>query len=169
MYMSALVIYLLLFITLHIRGEQEMSTLHDKTHCVVCSAETRSDLQMQCNFRAKYWRAPQSRPSICKWHKQFVETVGVVWQTGYGDASSSPEDVERIPEFLRVVCRNTIFVCAAMNCIYHARQCARCYTQGWDYKLARIKPCRMSGPMIFRYFTHSPKTQWNDCTKIIDS
>ena len=75
-----------------------MSTLHDKTHCVVCSAETRSDLQMQCNFRAKYWRAPQSRPSICKWHKQFVETVGVVWQTGYGDASSSPEDVERIPE-----------------------------------------------------------------------
>ena len=78
MYLYALVFYLLLFITLYIRGKPEMSTPREKTRCVVCFTATRSDLQIHCNFRAKYRRALQSRLSICEWHNKFVETVAVV-------------------------------------------------------------------------------------------
>ena len=60
----------------------------------------------------------------------------------------------------RVVHRD-IFVGAAKNCIYHALQCARCYTQAGNCKLSRLKPCRTSG-----YVMHSPKTRWKECMKI---
>ena len=79
MYLYALIFNLLLFITLYIRGKPEMSTPHEKTQCVVPFNATRSDLQTQCDFRAKCRRALQSRPSICEWHIKFVETVAVVW------------------------------------------------------------------------------------------
>jgi hypothetical protein len=150
--MYALVFYLVLFITLYIRGNPETSTSHEKARCVLHSTENKSD-RIQCNFLAKYQRAPQSRPSMCEWHKKSVGTIGVVWQTGYERSSSSAEDVERIPQSFS---RNPQEYIGRRGDEPHIpRPTVRkvLYTG----KLTRLTPCRLSGPMIFRHVMQSPR------------
>ena len=58
--------------------------------------ETKSDLQIQRNFRTKYGRDPPSRPSIRAWYKKFMET-GTVFDKGRcGRRRTSEESIDRV-------------------------------------------------------------------------
>ena len=56
----------------------KMATPQEKTQCVSWFIETKLDVQTQRKYRTKYGRDPSSRPSICLWHKKFVETGSVL-------------------------------------------------------------------------------------------
>lgn len=42
-----------------------------------------SDMQTKGNYRTKYERDPPLHPSICSWHKKFME-MGSEWTDGRG-------------------------------------------------------------------------------------
>ncbi|MCQ7131119.1 DUF4817 domain-containing protein [Salmonella enterica] len=73
-----------------------MATPQEKAQCVSWLIETKSDTQVQRNFRTKYGREPPSRPTIRAWHKKFMETGSVLQQKGSGRPSTSAGDVERV-------------------------------------------------------------------------
>ena len=58
----------------------KMTTPQEEAQCVSWFIETKSNVQTQRNYRSKYGRDPPSRPSICLWHKKFMET-GTVFDT----------------------------------------------------------------------------------------
>ena len=58
--------------------------------------ETKSDVQIQRNYRSKYGRDPPSRPSIRLWHKKFMETRTVFDTRRSGRPRTSEEDIERV-------------------------------------------------------------------------
>ena len=62
-----------------------MTTPQEKEQCVFWFIETKSDVQTQRNYRSKYGRDPPSRPSICLWHKKFMEQGQYSIQGGVGD------------------------------------------------------------------------------------
>ena len=51
-----------------------MTTSQEKAQCVSWFIKTKSDIQAQRNFIAKYAKRAPARQSICNWHKQFVGT-----------------------------------------------------------------------------------------------
>ena len=51
-----------------------MTTPQEKVQCVSWLIKTKSDIQAQRNFIAKYVKGAPARQSICNWPKQFVET-----------------------------------------------------------------------------------------------
>uniref|UniRef100_A0A2L2YSL7 DUF4817 domain-containing protein n=1 Tax=Parasteatoda tepidariorum TaxID=114398 RepID=A0A2L2YSL7_PARTP len=73
-----------------------MWTPQQKAQCVSWFIETKSDTQVQRNFRTNFQRDPPSRPSIRAWHTSFMSTGSVLHKSGAGRPSTSPENVERI-------------------------------------------------------------------------
>ena len=67
-------------IALYELNPHKMTTPQEKAQCVSWFIETKSDVQTQQNYRSKYGRDPPSLPSICLWHKKFMET-GTVFNT----------------------------------------------------------------------------------------
>ena len=65
-----------------------MATPREKAQCVSRFIETKSDLQIQRNFRTKYVRDPPACPSIRAWRKKFMET-GTVFDKGSGRPRTS--------------------------------------------------------------------------------
>ena len=61
-----------------------MTTPQEKAQCVSWFIETKSDTQVQRNFRTKYGKVPPARSSIREWHKKFMDT-GSVLHKGLGD------------------------------------------------------------------------------------
>ena len=51
-----------------------MTTPQEKAQCVSWFIKTKSDIQAQRNFIAKYVKRAPARQSIRNWHKQFVGT-----------------------------------------------------------------------------------------------
>ena len=51
-----------------------MTTLQEKLQCVSVFIKTKSDIQAQRNFIARYVKRAPARQSIRNWHKQFVGT-----------------------------------------------------------------------------------------------
>ena len=51
-----------------------MTTPQEKAQCVSVFIKTKSDIQAQRNFIAKYVKRAPSRQSFRNWHKQFVGT-----------------------------------------------------------------------------------------------
>ena len=68
-------------IELYESNPHKMTTAQEKVRYVFWFIETKSDVQTQQNYRSKYERDPPSRPSICLWHKKFMET-GTVFDAG---------------------------------------------------------------------------------------
>ena len=52
----------------------KMTTPQQKAKCVSWFIKTKSDIQTQKNFTAKYEKRAPARQSIRNWHKQFVGT-----------------------------------------------------------------------------------------------
>ena len=87
--------------------------------------ETWANLQTQCNFLSKQWWTPPSQTLMHEWCKKLMETRRLLWQTKFGHASTSPENVEWFQELLVHTPKN-LCVGAAINSTYHAQQCTRC-------------------------------------------
>jgi hypothetical protein len=51
-----------------------MANVWEKAQCVAWFIETKSDIQVQRNFRITFNKDPPSRPSIRRWHKNVMET-----------------------------------------------------------------------------------------------
>jgi hypothetical protein len=61
-----------------------MGNMRGKAQCVAWFIETKCDIQVQKNFRTTFNKDPPSRPSIRRWHKNFMETgsVSVAYYSG---------------------------------------------------------------------------------------
>ena len=73
-----------------------MTTPQEKVQCLSWFIKTKSDVQTQRNYRSKYGRDPQSRPSICLWHKKFMETGTVFDTRRSGRPKTFEENIERV-------------------------------------------------------------------------
>ena len=85
-----------------------MATPQEKAQCVEWFIETRSDTQVQRNFRTRYGRNPPLRTSIREWYKRFMETGSWQKQKSTGRASTSAADVERVRESFQQSPRKSI-------------------------------------------------------------
>ena len=83
-------------IELYELNPHKMTTAQEKAQCVSCFIETKSDVQTQRNYRSKYERDPPLRPSICLWHKKFMETGTVFDARRSGRPRTSEENNERV-------------------------------------------------------------------------
>jgi transposase len=74
----------------------------EKAQCVEWFIESKSDTQVQRNFKTNYNKNPPSRTTIRAWYKKFTETGNVEHKKGAGRPRTSEEKVESIREaFLR--------------------------------------------------------------------
>ena len=83
-------------IELYELNPHKMTTPQEKAQCVSWFIETKSDVQTQRNYRIKYGRDPPSCPSICLWHKKFMETGTVFDTRRSGQPRTSEENIERV-------------------------------------------------------------------------
>ena len=83
-------------IELYKLNPHKMTTLQEKAQCVSWFIETKSDVQIQRNYRSKYGRDPPSLPSIRLWHKKFRETGTVFDTRRSGLPRTSKENIERV-------------------------------------------------------------------------
>ena len=83
-------------IELYELNPHKMTTPQEKAQCVSWFIKTKSDVQIQRNYRSKYGRDPPSRPSIRLWHKKFMETGTVFDTRRSGRPRTSEENIERV-------------------------------------------------------------------------
>ena len=68
----------------------------EKAHCVSWFITTKSDIQAQRNFIAKYAKRAAARQSTRNWHKQFVKTGTLLLKSRSGWPKTSEKGIERI-------------------------------------------------------------------------
>ena len=73
-----------------------MTTSQEKAQCVSSFIKTKSDVQSQRNFIAKYVKRAPARQSIRNWHKQFVGTGTLLLKPRSGWSNTSERGIERI-------------------------------------------------------------------------
>ena len=73
-----------------------MTTAQEKAQCVSWFIKTKSDIQTQRNFIAKYAKRAPARQSIRNRHKQFVGTGTLLLKSRSGWLKTSKKDIERI-------------------------------------------------------------------------
>ena len=73
-----------------------MTTPQEKAQCVSWFIKTKSNIQAQRNFIAKYVKRVPARKSIRNWHKQFVETGMLLLKLRSGWPKTSEKGIERI-------------------------------------------------------------------------
>ena len=73
-----------------------MTTSQEKAQGVSWFIKTKSDVQSQRNFRAKYEKRAPARQSICNWHMQLVGTGTLLPKLRSGWLKTSEKDIERI-------------------------------------------------------------------------
>ena len=72
-----------------------MTTPQEKAPCVSWFIKTKSDIQAQRIFIAKYAKPAPARQSIRNWHKQFVGTGTLLLQPRSGWPKTSEKGIER--------------------------------------------------------------------------
>ena len=77
-----------------------MTTPQEKAQCVSWLIKTKSDIQAQRNFIAKYVKGAPARQSIRNWHKQFVGTGKLLLKPKSGWSKSSEKGIELIRQSL---------------------------------------------------------------------
>ena len=88
-----------------------MTTPQEKVQCVSWFIKTKSDVQSQINFIAKYVKRAPARQSIRNWHKLFVGTGTLLLKPRSGWSKTSEKGIERIRQsFSR---RPTKSICTA--------------------------------------------------------
>ena len=73
-----------------------MTTPQGKAQCVSWFIKTKSDIQAQRNFIAKYVKRAPARQSIRDWHKQFVGTGTLLLKPRNEWSKTSEKGIERI-------------------------------------------------------------------------
>ena len=73
-----------------------MTTPQEKAQCVSWFIKTKSDIQAQRNFIAKYVKRAPARQSIRNWHKQFVGTGTLLLKPRSEWSKTSEKGIERI-------------------------------------------------------------------------
>ena len=86
-----------------------MATPQEKAQCVTWLIETRSDKQVQRNFRPIYGRNLPLWTHIREWYKKFKENGSCQKQKSTGRPSTSEADVERVRESFRQSVRKSIW------------------------------------------------------------
>ena len=71
-----------------------MTTPQEKAQCVSWFIKTKSDIQTQRNFIAKYAKRAPARQSIRNWHKQFVGTGTLLLKSRSGWLKTSEKGIE---------------------------------------------------------------------------
>ena len=72
--------------------QKEKVTAQEKAQCVEWSIETRSNMQVQRNFRARYGRNPPLRTRFREWYKRFKEIGSCHKQKNTGRPNTSAAD-----------------------------------------------------------------------------
>ena len=73
-----------------------MTIPQEKAQCVSVFIKTKSDIQAQRNFVARYVKRAPARQSIRNWHKQFVGTGTLLLKPRIGWPKTSEKGIERI-------------------------------------------------------------------------
>ena len=73
-----------------------MTTSQEKAQCVSWLIKTKSDVQAQRNFIAKYVKRAPACQSICNWHMQLVGTGTLLLKPRSGWPKTSEKGIERI-------------------------------------------------------------------------
>ena len=73
-----------------------MTSPQGNAQCVSWFIKTKSDIQAQRNFIAKYAKPVPARQSIPHWHKQFVGTGTLLLKPRSGWSKTSEKGIERI-------------------------------------------------------------------------
>ena len=73
-----------------------MTTSQEKAQCLSWFIKTKSDVQSQRNFVAKYVNRAPARQSIRNWHKQFVGTETLLQEPRSGWSKTFEKGIERI-------------------------------------------------------------------------
>ena len=73
-----------------------MSSPQEKAQCVSWFIKTKSDIQAQRNFIARYVKRAPARQSIRNWHKLFVGTATLLLEPRSGWSETSEKGIERI-------------------------------------------------------------------------
>ena len=73
-----------------------MTTPQEKAQYVSWFIKTKSDIQAQRNFIAKYAKRFPARQSICNWQKQFVRTGTLLLKPRSRWSKTSKKGIERI-------------------------------------------------------------------------
>ena len=95
-----------------------MANPQEKAQCVEWFIKTRSDTQVQLNFRTRYGRNPPSQANIREWCKRFNETGSCQKQKSTGRPSTGAADVERVRESFQQIPENQFDV----------------HPENWDYQ-----------------------------------
>ena len=74
----------------------KMTTSLEKAQCVSWFIKTKSDIEAQRNFIAKYVERAPARQLIRNWHKQFVGTGTLLLKPRSGWLKTSEKGIERI-------------------------------------------------------------------------
>ena len=74
----------------------KMTTPQGKAQCASWFIKTKSDIQAQRNFMAKYVKRAPVRQSFLNWHKQFVGTRTLLLEPRSGWSKTSEKGIERI-------------------------------------------------------------------------
>jgi hypothetical protein len=88
--------------------QYKMANVRGKAQCVAWLIETKSDIQVQKNFRTTVNKDTPSSPSIRRWHKNFVETGSVSVTHHSGRPKTSEENVELFQEEAFLCCCSEI-------------------------------------------------------------
>ena len=70
-----------------------MTTPQEKAQCVTRFIKTKSDIQAQRNFIAKYVKRASARQSIRNWHKQFLGTGTLLLKPRSGWSKTSEKGI----------------------------------------------------------------------------
>ena len=95
-------------IELYKLNPHKVTTPQEKAQCVSWFIETKSDVQIQQNYRSKYGRDLPSHPSIHLWHKKFMET-GTVFDTRRSEQPGTSKE--------NIKCVRQAFQCSPMKSI----------------------------------------------------
>ena len=74
----------------------KITTPQEKAQCVSWFIKTKSDIQAQRNFIAKYVKRVPARQSIGNWHKQLAGTGTLLLKPRSGWSKTSENGIERI-------------------------------------------------------------------------
>ena len=134
-----------------------MATPQEKAQCVEWFIETRSDTQVQRNFRTRYGRNPPSRTSIRELYKRFNET-------GSCQKQKVPVDQAQVQQTLN-------------ECVNHFDKVLEnqsdAHPENWDFVEIKFQVFSMEqfqsyrGPMFFLFPTWLPQHVTYDVKIII--
>jgi len=142
-----------------------MATPQEKARCVSWFIETKSDMQTQRKYRSKYGRDPPSCPSICAWHRKFMETGTVLDKGRSGRPRTSEENIDHVRQVFQLSPTKSIRT-AARQLQLTRSTVQKSFTRTCDCTLTKCNSYRHSSQMINQDKKSLQLTCWNEFLKM---